>query len=243
MYQILRWKHYQRTEQKGFGNYLLKTILVSCGFFLVVPGIIYYLSYIPYSAAMGYNFFSRGHFDIVIQSQRHMWWFHNAVAGVEHPFSSYWWQWALNLRPVFFYSSTLPDGTRSMIMTFGNPAVYWGGLLAMIAMPVAAFRRGDGRAFAIFVCYLMLLLPWLFIPRTSYAYHYFTNLIFVCLAIAYVFDHLIRRGRGKYKTAILSATCVTVALFFLFYPVLSGWPMSNWYGQNVLRWFPSWPIH
>ncbi|MCL2588712.1 MAG: glycosyltransferase family 39 protein [Oscillospiraceae bacterium] len=243
IYQVLRGKHYDAKGIPGFRKYLLHKILISCVFFLIVPAIIYYLSYIPYSSAMGYSFISRGHFDIVIENQRHMWWFHGAVAGVEHPFSSYWWQWVFNLRPMLYYASDLPDGMFARIMAFGNPAVYWGGLLAMIAMPVAAFKRGDGRALAILIGYLMLLLPWVFIPRTSFAYHYFTNLIFICLAIAYIFDHMIRRERGHYKTAILAFTAVCIALFVLFYPVLAGWPMSDWYAQHVLRWFQSWPIY
>jgi len=243
VYQILRRNHYRDTEQKGFGKYLLKTILMSCVFFLLVPGIIYYLSYIPYSSAMGYGLFSRGHLGIVVENQRFMLWFHDAVAGAEHAFSSYWWQWMFNIRPVLFYSEITPDGYRSAMMTFGNPAVYWGGLLALVAMAVAWVRRRDGRAFAILLCYFALLLPWVFIPRTSYAYHYFTNSIFLVLALAYVFDHLIRRQRGPYKTAVVAFTVVTVGLFVMFYPVLSGFPIPDWFGQNVLRWFELWPIY
>ena len=243
MYQVLRWQHFQQTRQKGFRTYLWKTILVSCGFFLLLPGIIYSLSYIPYSSAAGYSFFSGGHWRILWENQQHMWYFHGtAVAELEHSFSSRWWQWALNIRPILYYSDTLPDGLRSVIVAFGNPAVYWGGLLAIFAMPAAAFRRGDGRAFAILLCYVALLLPWVFIARTSFAYHYFTNSLFLVLALAYVFDHLLRRRRGRYKAAIVAFTGMTAGLFLLFYPALSGWPMSHWYAQNVLRWFQSWPI-
>ncbi|MCL2569190.1 MAG: glycosyltransferase family 39 protein [Oscillospiraceae bacterium] len=242
IYQILRAKHFKQIGQKGFRTYLIQTILVSCVFFLLIPGIIYYLSYIPHGREAGYGIFDVGYWNLVIANQRHMWWFHNAVAGMEHGFSSYWWMWIFNIRPILYYASTAPDGDILRIAAFGNPAVYWGGLLAMIAMPVAWIRRGDGRAFAIFLCYIMLLLPWMFIPRTSFAYHYFVNIIFLCLALAYVFDHLIRRGRGRYKTAIVGFTLVSVGLFALFYPALSGWPMSSWYSQNVLRWFETWPI-
>ena len=244
MYQLMRRQHFQWTGQKGFGDYLWKTVLASCGFFLLLPGIIYYLSYIPYSSAEGYGLFSAGHWRIVIENQQHMWWHHAVgVAEAEHSFSSAWWQWMLNLRPILYYSDTLPNGLRSIIMAFGNPAVYWGGLLAIFAMPAAAFRRGDGRAFAILLCYLVLLLPWMFIARTAFAYHYFTNSLFLVLALAYVFDHLLCRQRGRYKTAIVAFSGMAVVLFVLFYPVLSGWPMPDWYAQNVLRWFRSWPVH
>jgi dolichyl-phosphate-mannose--protein O-mannosyl transferase len=148
-----------------------------------------------------------------------------------------------NIRPILYYLGITPEGYRTMIMAFGNPALHWGGLAAMIAMPIVAYREGDGRAFAIFIAYLMLLLPWVFIERPAFAYHYFPNLIFLSLAIAYVFDHMIRRRRGRYQIAIVSFTAVSVILFVMFYPTLSAWPLSNWYGQNVLRWFDSWPIY
>jgi len=242
LYQIWRWKYHKRTGKPGFQSYLIKTVLASCVFFLLVPGIIYYLSYIPLAQVYGYGIFSRGHWDIVIENQRHMWWFHNAVTA-EHPFASRWYEWVLNLRPILYYLNVTPEGYRSMIMAFGNPLLHWGGLMAMIAMPVIAYREGDGRALAIFFGYLALLLPWVVIARPSFAYHYFTNLIFLALAIAYVFDHLIRRRRGRYQAAIVAVTVVSVGLFVMFYPTLSGWPMSDWYAQNVLRWFDSWPIY
>ena len=239
MYQIFRAK---ATKERGvFGSYLLKTVLVSIAFFLVIPGIIYYLSYIPYAQAAGVSIFSRQAFDIVWNNQIFMFTYH---AGIEatHPFSSYWWQWVLNLRPILYYLDNYPPGSRALIAAFGNPLVYWGGLFAIIAMPFAAFRRGDGRAFAIFIAYLFLLAPWFFITRLTFAYHYFTNTIFLALAIAYVFDHLMERRRGPYKAMILAFTILSFLLFALFYPALSGLPAPQWLFQNVLRWFSSWPL-
>lgn len=240
MYQVFRRRHYIAMENKpAFTPYFWKTVLLSCVSFLLIPAMIYYLSYIPYASAMEYSLFSRGMFDIVIENQRFMFSYHaNLVA--EHPFSSHWYEWILNIRPILYYRSVLPDGSISTISAFGNPLLHWGGLFAMIAMPFAFIRRGDARAFFIFFSYLVLILPWVFISRLSFAYHYFPNLIFLSLAIAYTFDHLIRRGRGYYKSVILAVTSVSVALFILFYPALSGRPMSVWYLQNVLRWFGSW---
>jgi len=244
MYQIFRARHWRQSGERGvFGPYLAKTIAMSCVFFVLVPAIIYYLSYIPYSQARGYGVFSPEHLHIVIENQRFMFGYHgDGVLGATHPFSSYWWEWVLNTRPILYYVNTTPDGLRSSISAFGNPLVYWGGLLAIFAMPLAAFRRGDGRAFALLLSYLSLLLPWMFISRLTFAYHYFTNIIFLALAIAYVFDHLIRRERGLYKTVIIAFTALAGILFAMFYPALSGLPMPQWYFQNVLRWFASWPV-
>jgi len=241
IYQVLRNRHWRKNEKPGAGKHTLYTILACFGFFVVIPGIVYYLSYIPYGQAEGVGLFSGEYFRIVIENQQFMFGYHSGERS-EHGFASNWYQWVLNIRPILYYRGIRPGGMYALIAAFGNPAVYWGGLLAMFAMPVAAFRRGDGRALAILIGYVSLLLPWIFISRPTFAYHYFISIIFLCLALAYVFDHLMRRRRGMYQTVILSFTIGCALLFGLFYPVLSGHPVSEWYLQNVLRWFTSWPF-
>ena len=245
-YQVMRWKHIEQTEgcspfKKFFTAYLGFKILVSIGFFVLVPVIIYYLSYLPYAQAAGYAIFSGDFAALVWENQRFMLGYHGyGVLGAEHPFASRWWMWVLNIRPILYYRSTTPDGLISSISSFGNPLVYWGGLLAIFAMIPAWLRRGDGRAFAIFIAYLSLLLPWVFIDRLTFAYHYFTNSLFLVLAITYLFHHLALRKRGYYKMVMFLFTSACVSLFVLFFPVLSGRPVSFWYIQNVLTWFGSW---
>jgi len=241
-YQVLRARYWGPTpHRRVFGSYLWKTILVSFAFFVFIPGIIYYLSYIPYAAAADVSIFSRQGLGIVWNNQRFMYGYHADIVAV-HPFSSHWWQWVLNIRPILYYLDHYPAGMRSVIAAFGNPLVYWGGLLAIFAMPLAFIRQRDGRAFAIFAAYLSLLVPWFFITRLTFAYHYFPNTIFLALALASVFDHLLRRERGMYKPVILSFTAAAFLLFVLFYPALSGNPAPEWLFRHVLRWFPSWPL-
>lgn len=241
IYQVLRNRHWRKIEKSGVRKHTLLTILFCVGCFVVIPGIVYYLSYIPYGQAEGVGPFSGEYFRIVTENQRFMLGYHSGERS-EHGFASNWYQWVLNTRPILYYRGIRPGGMHALIAAFGNPVVYWGGLLAIFAMPAAAFRRSDGRALAILVGYVSLLLPWVFISRPTFAYHYFISIIFLCLALAYVFDHLVRRRRGLYKTAIVGFTVGCGLLFLVFYPVLSGHPVSGWYLQNVLRWFTSWPF-
>jgi dolichyl-phosphate-mannose--protein O-mannosyl transferase len=92
----------------------------------------------------------------------------------------------------------------------------------------------------IWVGYLCQFLPWVFISRTTFAYHYFGAILFLTIAIAYVFDELITRSPGNDKL-VYSFTGLNVALFVMFYPVLSGVETSLNYCLNFLKWFPSWP--
>lgn len=246
LYQILRWKHVEQNVLGAkfslyFKHYLIYKILVSFGFFVFVPLLIYYLSYIPYAQAAGHSIFSGDFIALIWENQRFMFSYHaHDVLGAEHPFASRWWMWVLNMRPILYYRSTMPNGYISTISSFGNPLVYWGGLLAIFALVPAWLKKGDGRAFAIFISYLLLLLPWMFIDRLTFAYHYFISSLFLVLAITFCFEQLCIRARGYYKTVVIGFTTASVSLFILFFPVLSGRPVSPWFIQNVLTWFSTW---
>ena len=244
IYLFLRGRHWVTSGRKQeFVRYLVKTLGICCVFFLLIPGIIYYLSYIPYGQAVGYAPFTRGYWDLVIGNQVFMLTYHAVwVLTAEHPFSSYWWQWIFNLKPILYYLNHFPDGTRAAISAFGNPLVYWAGFLAVLTMPFAAWYRKDGRAFAIFLGYLSVLAPWLFIDRITFAYHYFLNSMFLALALSYIFNRLVQRGRGPYRAAILTFVGVVIALFVLFYPALSGMPVPGWYSSRLLQWFANWHV-
>ena len=50
-----------------------------------------------------------------------------------HPFQSSWWQWPVMVKPVWFYmGSDVPAGMASTIATFGNPAIWWVGIPAVV---------------------------------------------------------------------------------------------------------------
>ena len=126
----------------------------------------------------------------------------------------------------------------STIGAFVNPLLCWGGLLAL---PVLAYRavRHDRTALFILVGYLAQVLPWVFISRLTFEYHYFAATLFLVLALGYVFDRLRRRG---YLGIVYAFTAANGVLFALFYPVLTGVTVSRSYAWNVLKWLPDWPF-
>ena len=78
------------------------------------------------------------------------------------------------------------------------------------------------------------------VPRLTFAYHYFPCLIFLVLALCHLLD-LVRRSRRRWQPLVYGFSAVTTALFPIFYPVLSGARVTDWY-SNLLGWFPSWPF-
>ena len=233
-----------QAHRDGDGRRYVRRLLGNIGFclvfFVLVPGMIYYASYYPYGAARGLHgpgmYFTREYAAIVLENQRFMFTYHAGLVAT-HPYASRWWQWLLDLRPILYYLS-YGDGTVSTIGAFVNPLLCWGGLLAL---PVLAYRavRHDRTALFILVGYLAQVLPWVFISRLTFEYHYFAATLFLVLALGYVFDRLRQRG---YFGIVYAFTAANGVLFALFYPVLTGVTISRSYAWNVLKWLPDWPF-
>ena len=237
--------HYGSTEKKGFGLYLTKTLLFSALFFVIIPVIVYYLTYIPYGIARGMSIregmlWDPEYFKLILDNQVSMFNYHSQLVA-EHPFSSEWWQWILNIRPILYVHNVL-DGARAKFGAYGNPVVWWGGFLAMITMAVRVFTHRDGKALFILIGYLAQLLPWVFVTRIVFAYHYFPSTLFLVLALAHIFNTFIEHRNYSGSKSVLAYTAVTGTVFAMFFPSLSGLYMPGWYYSSIVRWFGSWPF-
>ena len=244
---VMLSKHYDENQRPGFGSYLIKTLLLSALFFIVVPAAIYYLSYIPYGLARGMSvsdgmLFSSDYYkDIVWKNQTYMFSYHSKLEE-GHPYSATPLQWIFDARPIL-YVYNVKDELKSVFAAFGNPVVWWGGFAAMVAMLVKIVRRRDGKALFIVIGYLSQLGPWLVISRAVFIYHYFPSTLFLVLALAHVFDSILESGRGLYKQAVYGYTAATGFVFCMFYPALTGVYAPRSYFSSLLRWIPgTWPL-
>ncbi len=229
----------------GLGHYgreLLGTIGLSVLFFIVIPVIIYCLSYIPYGLALGYKMpgmlTDGNYYKLIWDNQVYMLTYHNGV-NQTHPYSSRWYQWLFDVRPILYYLQYNGE-TKSAFGAFNSPLISWAGLAALISIVFAFWKRRKPQAVLIWAGYLFQFLPWVIITRTTFAYHYFGCILFLTIAISFVFDELIER-RSKNDKLVYAFTGLNTALFVLFYPVLSGVEASVQFCLNVLKWFPSWP--
>ena len=230
-------------RERGFKAFA-KNALFCLGFFVAVPALIYYVSYAAYGIAAGMSgigmFFKKEYFDIVIDNQQFMFSYHSGLVS-EHPYSSKWYQWILDIRPILYYLDYYGDGTRSSFGAFVNPALCWGGLLALFVLTYTSAARRDRQALFILVAYLAQLLPWVLVPRLTFEYHYFPCTVFLVLALAYVF-RLMRLNLSRWKIYIGGFAAVSVLLFIMFYPALSGMRVDNSTASAFLGWLPTWPF-
>ena len=95
--------------------------------------------------------------------------------------------------------------------------------------------------FFMLIAYLSGIVPWIFIKRASFAYHYFPCVPFLILMFVYFLKDY---AYPKYGNKILFITIfLTALLFFMFYPVISGMPVNKSYINRFLRWFDSWDLY
>ena len=221
--------------------------LKNCGFcilfFVLVPAVIYYVSYAPYGVARGLTgprmFFSREYFRTVMENQSFMLNYHKGVNST-HPYSSTWYQWMLDIRPILYYLKYYSDGTRSSFGAFVNPALCWGGLIAMLMLVYVTVRHKDNTAAFIVLGYLAQLVPWIPVSRILFEYHYFACTVFLVLAMGYMFSAMSRLKRGKWF--VVGYAMLSVVLFGLFYPAISGKRVDSSLASALLAWLPTWPF-
>ena len=220
----------------------LKNILFCLVFFIAVPLLIYYLSYLPYGRARGVSPFSGDYLRIVLDNQNYMFTYHSkSVLGATHPYSSNWYHWLIDYRPILYVLEYPTPGLRSTIGAFLNPVLCWGGLLSLPVLCWMAIRRRDRLAAFILVGYLSQLLPWVPVERLTFAYHYFPSALFLVLSLSYTMA-LLRENRASWRLSALGLTAGSIALFLLFFPVLNGLPIRSELADALLKWLPSWPF-
>ena len=226
-----------------------KTFLKSClfciVFFVLVPCAIYYVSYFPYAQALGMHgpgmFFKKEYADIVLNNQQFMLSYHSGVHS-EHPYSSRWYQWLIDERPILYYLQYYNDGTRSSFGAFLNPVLCWAGLASVIFCAYLALKHRDRVSEFIVIGYLAQLLPWVFIGRTTFEYHYFPSAVFLTLALCRVFSLMQNNVKRRWRYPVYGLTALSVLLFVAFYPVLSGKTVNAELAGRLLQWLPSWPF-
>ena len=156
-------------------------------------------------------------------------------------YASAWWQWPLDLRPIWLYRGTVDVAADRVasIVTMGNPATWWLGTLAIPAVASIAAARRDRVAAWILVALLCSWLPWAFAARRlTFIYHFLPATPFLVLGLVRCFERLADRFPRTRPAAIAFAS-VAALVFALFLPLLTGMPVPRAYVE-ALRWLNTW---
>ena len=104
----------------------------------------------------------------------------------------------------------------------------------------ALFRRGK-KALFLLLGYFAQLVPWMFISRITFAYHYFPCSVFLVLVLGYVFC-LMRDNLANWRVPVWGFTALVAAAFVFFYPALWGAELDTQSASLLYRWLPTWPF-
>lgn len=222
---------------KQFVPNLVKTLAAAVVFFVIVPFVIYFLSYLPIILS------DTADISYFWENQETMLSYHSQLTET-HPYGSPWWSWPLDMRPLYAYNPNwdfVPETQAQGISSFGNPLVWWltiPSLGFLVYMAVKGKRNAE--IYTVLVGFGALYFPWMLISRQAFIYHFFPCVIFVALAISYGLRELLERHPEAKIPIRVYLACVLV-LFIAFYPVLTGMRIPAWYA-DALTWFPGWVL-
>ncbi len=200
-----------------------KKFSASYVWFIVIPPLIYLASYIP--------MFASGHsWGQFVEVQKQMWWYHTRLTAT-HAYSSSWWSWPLNLRPVYLYTSSEIGGMVGKIYALGNPAVSWFGLVSFLISIYYFISTKSRKLLFVLFSYLVFFVPWAASPRIMFYYHYLPATPFLAIIIAVILRMNIKM--------VLPVIGIFAVFFVYFYPHWTGYTIPYWFDLSYY-WFTSW---
>ena len=201
--------------------------------FIAVPFAVYFASFIPVFESSGIKRTA----SEFVRRQINMFSYHSTLEA-QHFFSSPWYSWFFDIKPVW-YSVSRFDDLASSISCFVNIVLRPLLPAAVIYTAVSSFVRKDITALAVTAGYLLSVLPWALVSRISFIYHYFPAVVFGILAVGYAADRLFL-SRGKKGLAASCGVCLlALAAFVIYFPVISGTPVpGRW--LDSLELLPTW---
>lgn len=215
------------------GKQTLRLFFFCCLFFIAIPLIIYAICFIP---VVGYTEY-HGLIDKTIKGTLSMFDYHYHLEA-EHYYSSPFYEWPVIWMPLLDASDAVDSSKISAVSCMGNPAIWWTGIFCVLYVFFRWIFKKDRKAGFLSIAYLAQYVPWFPIKRITFIYHYFPAILFVILMMGYTMLQIKERFSWG-KKAITIYMITAVICFFLFFPVISGLPVSLEYGLK-LRWLRDW---
>lgn len=210
----------------------LKHILSGFSFFVVIPLIFYIGLYLLFP---NNNINYTNNLKSIMKQQEQMYNYHSKL-DAEHFFSSDWYTWPISYKPVWYHEAIVDTTSKETISGIGNIVIWWVGIVAMISL-IPKLLKKDKNSFYLLVLILLLWLPYVFIGRIMYMYHYFPVLPFMMLAITGLFKHIDEKYKLTYLIPIY--LIFVIAFFIIYYPVITGNVVSIDYLKKI-ELFKSW---
>ena len=225
---IIFFTYLVKNKKINIENFLKGTL-----FFVVIPLFIYSSLYLIFP---NNKLNHTTNFENIINQQKDMYNYHSKL-NATHYFSSKWYTWPISYKPVWYHQEILNNDTKETISGIGNIVIWWMGLIGFLYSLIKLIRKKDKQSFIIVVSMLSLWLPYAFIGRVMFLYHYFPVLPFMMLGIVNLFKSIEEKYKLKYLIPLYMI--FVIAFFIIYYPVISGIETPVSYIEK-LRIFDSW---
>ena len=212
---------------------LKNVVIVSVIAFVLIPLVIYILSYMLFPTVYNYT---NNSISGIINQIRDMYTYHSTLVET-HPFQSNWYEWPIMYKPVWYYAGLYGGNIKSTIVGIGNPIIWWFGIVAFVYALIKTLKTREKETFFIVIFTLCTFLPYIFIGRSMFMYHYFPTLPFIMLAIVAFIKWI--SEKIKTNSFYVFYIALVVVIFFVFYPVSSGMITTTNY-IDALKWLSSW---
>ena len=225
-------KYFGSEKTKADKALAVKTLLLCCVFFVIVPIAIYALSFIPVIHAENFA----DYMDQLWGYQKHMFDYH-ANLEAEHFFSSMWYTWPACIKPIW-YAITDVGTAASSISAFGSPAIWIFTPFAALYCIFKGIKNKEVPYLFAGLGWLSSYAPWVMVTRLCFIYHYFPCAVFGIAAMALAANDICR-AKPQMKKAVGIYLTVCLVLFVMFLPVTTGIPVPKAY-LDFLEFMPQW---
>lgn len=171
----------------------------------------------------------------LVPFQLEMWGLQTQVLA-PHNYQSDWWSWPLMLRPIWYFYE--PDqGAQRGVLLIGNPAIMWGGLVAVAACWWAGLRDKAGAPLTAAILWTVSLGVWAVIPKSlGFYYYYYLPGIILSVVLAVAFQHYAAKVKRNDEWYLV----LCVGVFAYFYPILAALALPSERSFERWIWFPGW---
>ncbi|MCG2692673.1 phospholipid carrier-dependent glycosyltransferase [Candidatus Parcubacteria bacterium] len=136
-----------------------------------------------------------------------------------HTDSSKWYQWPLMRKPVWYWEKK-DVNISANIYLMGNPLIWLSGLLAVFWGIYRLFKTKHQAYLVLLLGYFANLLPYVFVARAAFVYHYLPSLTFAIILLALWVS---KRKKEFYLSYLITA----LLIFLMISPISYGAVLSE----------------
>ncbi len=161
--------------------------------------------------------------------------FHLKLKG-DHAFASRWYDWLYLRQPITYYQSKLAENYYASIVLLGNPVIWWSSIVAFgYSIYAMLYRRNKKYLFLPFITFSVFYFGWSAIEREQFLFYVLPVAPFLFVLLSNLLFDLYK----KKATVFFGWIVLALAVFFFFYPLWVGRPISEKYFRAT-QWLPDW---